>query len=72
MTLLDFKNGQELPAPNYVEDQYIILINGRCVGWSGSEEDLLNDHIVYDGTYYNKCVIEARDHDLYLRNNERL
>jgi len=75
MTVKDYKEGQELEAPIYVHKPYVILSQDNVTLWAGSEEEMKTSSalsIAIENGYYDKCIIQARDSDLYLNDNTKI
>lgn len=68
-TLLEVKNGQEVGSPIYKQNPYILLS-------AKSKGPVLSSGVIEDlkklPSYYDHCVVEVREHDLYMNNNEKI
>lgn len=66
-TVRDIKNGSKFDDPIYVHKPYCVLSKENVVLASGDIE-----HIKAMSDYYNECIVEVRNHDLYLNNNKKI
>jgi len=68
-TLLELKNGAQLPNPIYLMKPYVIYSksNPGVVVDSGTMEDMKSAF-----KYYDDCEVDIRKHDLYLNDNRKV
>lgn len=55
----------------YKEKPLVVLSNEVLILWSGSRKEFLSDTFI-GTTYYDKCTLKAREHDLHLNNNDKI
>lgn len=70
MTFKQFKDGKDIPVPIYVHKPYVLLSKENVVLSAGDLEHFKG--AFFKTSYYDDCIFDVRQHDLYLNNNARI
>jgi hypothetical protein len=71
-TLFELKNGATLPNPIYKVHPYVILAKNEIGGLFVIETHESIISLLKERSYYDKCIVKIREHDLYMNDNTKI